>query len=157
YATATGLMCLADDSGLCVDVLDGAPGVLSARYAGEPCNDLANNRKLVAALTGIALERRTAKFVCSLALATQRTVLALITDQIGGLIIDEPRGSGGFGYDPHFLLPELGKTTAELSMEHKSQLSHRGKATRRMVEWIKSYQKIITSMPYRMIDSTERA
>jgi len=145
YAAATGLLCLADDSGLCVDVLGGAPGVLSARYAGEPCDDAANNQKLVAALAGIALERRTARFVCSMALASPQAVLTVVTDEVRGLIVDEPRGTNGFGYDPHFFLPELGKTTAELSMQHKSQLSHRGKATRQMTEWMKMHQNILNS------------
>jgi XTP/dITP diphosphohydrolase len=136
YAAATGLVSLADDSGLCVDALNGAPGVLSARYAGEPCDDAANNRKLIAALAGVAPQQRTARFVCCLALAAPQTVLALVTDEVAGVMVDEARGTNGFGYDPHFFLPELGKTTAELSMDHKSQLSHRGKAVRHMIKWI---------------------
>ncbi|MCB9852117.1 MAG: non-canonical purine NTP pyrophosphatase [Phycisphaerales bacterium] len=136
YSRASGLVTLADDSGLEVDALGGAPGVYSARYAeveGEPPRaerDLANNRKLIAALAGVQASARTARFRCVLTLADGDRVLAQASGAIEGQIIDEPRGEGGFGYDPHFLVPELGKTTAELPAEHKNRISHRGVALR---------------------------
>ncbi len=130
YAEKTGLWALADDSGLVVDPLGGGPGVYSARYAGEPCDDLANNAKMVRELQGVPLEERTARFRCAIALADPQRVLAEAEGKIEGLIIDEPRGSNGFGYDPHFLVPSLGKTTAELDPEHKNSISHRGNALR---------------------------
>ena len=133
YAAATGLATLADDSGLEVDCLGGAPGVLSARYAGEPHNDAANNRKLVAALEGIPREQRTARFCCAMVLARPNEVLAETQGAVEGVIIDEPRGTNGFGYDPHFLIPSLGKTMAELPAHQKNALSHRGQALRAML------------------------
>ncbi|MFQ5806259.1 MAG: XTP/dITP diphosphatase [Phycisphaerae bacterium] len=133
YAAATGLPTLADDSGLEVDCLGGAPGVHSARYAGAPRDDAANNRKLVAALAGVPLEQRTARFRCAMAFARPGTALAQTQGIVEGLIIDEPRGDNGFGYDPHFLLPELDKTMAELPPKEKNALSHRGQALRAML------------------------
>jgi XTP/dITP diphosphohydrolase len=142
----TGLWTLADDSGLEVDALDGAPGVLSARYAGlaagvsggrNPARaekDLANNRKLIAALAGVPAERRTARFRCCLALADGERILLTAEGGVEGRIIDAPRGSGGFGYDPHFLIPELGRTMAELGMQEKNRISHRGRALRQLRE-----------------------
>ena len=137
YARACGLPALADDSGLCVDALNGAPGVLSARYAGEPCDDAANNRRLLRELRNVPPERRGARFVCALALATPSANLALMVDSVEGQIIDAPRGANGFGYDPLFYLPHLNCTTAELNLSQKALLSHRGKAVRRMVDWLK--------------------
>ncbi len=137
YASAFGLPALADDSGLCVDALNGAPGVLSARYAGEPCNDLANNRRLLLELQNVPPERRGARFVCAVALATPQANLALMADSVEGRIMDEPRGTNGFGYDPLFYLPHLNRTTAELTLVEKAALSHRGKAVRLMIDWIK--------------------
>ena len=133
YAQATGLYTLADDSGLEVDCLGGEPGVHSARYAGTPRDDTANNRKLVAALAGVPLERRTARFRCALALARSDELLIETEGVVAGLIIDEPRGDNGFGYDPHFLIPALGRTTAELPPAEKNALSHRGQALRDML------------------------
>lgn len=133
YAAATGLPTLADDSGLEVDRLGGAPGVRSARFAGAPRDDAANNRKLVAALAGIPLERRTARFRCVLALAGSEGILAETQGMVAGLILDEPRGSNGFGYDPHFLIPSLGRTMAELPSNEKNAISHRGQALRAML------------------------
>jgi len=136
YSRKTGLWTLSDDSGLEVDALGGAPGVVSARYAGvsspgqREVADQANNRKLVMALTGIPPEQRTARFRCCLALAEGDAILAQSEGVIEGIILDNPRGLGGFGYDPHFLVPRLGKTTAELSLEEKNRLSHRGQALR---------------------------
>jgi XTP/dITP diphosphohydrolase len=142
YAQATGQTTLADDSGLEVDALGGAPGVRSARYAGQPCDDRANNRKLVQELAGVAPEKRAARFRCVMALAdADGNILATTQGAIEGLIIDEARGQGGFGYDPHFLVPRLGKTTAELSQEEKNKISHRGQATRAMREAIRKLRK----------------
>ncbi len=137
YARAFGLIALADDSGLCVDALNGAPGVLSARYAGEPCNDAANNRRLLMELKHVPPEQRSARFVCAVALAAPSANLALMVDSVEGQIIDEPRGANGFGYDPLFYLPHLNRTTAELTLVEKAALSHRGKAVRLMIDWMK--------------------
>jgi XTP/dITP diphosphohydrolase len=128
YAGLSGLWTLADDSGLEVDALGGAPGVHSARYAGEPKSDARNNAKLVAGLTGVPDERRTARFRCVVALAEPGRVLATASGTIEGRIIDSPRGRNGFGYDPHFLIPDLGKTAAELPAAEKNRISHRGRA-----------------------------
>lgn len=133
YAQGAGHLAIAEDSGLEVDPLGGAPGVISARYAGEPCDDRANNRKLVNELAGIPTADRTARFRSVMALAdADGKIIATTSGVIEGLIIDQSRGQGGFGYDPHFLVPELGKTTAELSAAEKNKISHRGQATRAM-------------------------
>ncbi|HSS69096.1 MAG TPA: RdgB/HAM1 family non-canonical purine NTP pyrophosphatase [Casimicrobiaceae bacterium] len=127
------LPALADDSGICVTALCGAPGVQSARYAGEPKSDARNNAKLVAELAGVA-DRR-AHYYCMLALvrhaADPEPVLA--DGRWDGTIIDAPRGSGGFGYDPHFLDASTGLTGAELPPQTKNELSHRGKAMRALI------------------------
>jgi XTP/dITP diphosphohydrolase len=138
YAEATGLPTLADDSGLEVDCLGGAPGVRSARFAGRSHDDAANNHKLVAALDEIPLERRTARFRCAMVLARPGQVLAETHGAVEGRFIDEPRGANGFGYDPHFLVPSLGKTMAELPAQEKNALSHRGQALRAMLPKIES-------------------
>lgn len=137
YARAFGVPALADDSGLCVDALNGAPGVLSARYAGEPCNDSANNHHLLRELRNVPPEKRSARFVCAVALATPSANLALMVESLEGQIIDSPRGANGFGYDPLFFLPHLNCTTAELTLPQKALLSHRGKAVRQMIDWLK--------------------
>jgi XTP/dITP diphosphohydrolase len=133
----TGLPSLADDSGICVNALNGNPGVLSARYAGEPKSDERNNRKLVEVLR--EQPDRRAHYYCVIVLmrhpADPQPIIADASWQ--GEIILSPRGEGGFGYDPYFFLPELGKTSAELPMEQKNQISHRGKALARLVESIK--------------------
>jgi XTP/dITP diphosphohydrolase len=129
----TGLPALADDSGLEVDALGGAPGVHSARYARHG-DDAANNAKLVAAMAGIPAEKRTARFRATLALADVAGPLGaevLLADGVcEGVLLDAPRGTGGFGYDPLFLFPELGQTFAELGVGTKGDLSHRAKAMR---------------------------
>ena len=128
------LPALADDSGVCVRALGGAPGVLSARYAGEPKSDARNNAKLIAALAEVA-DRR-AHYACVLALLRHADdPEPIITEGTWhGTIIDAPRGSGGFGYDPHFLDAKTGLTGAELPLEKKNELSHRGKAMRALIE-----------------------
>lgn len=130
---AAGLPALADDSGICVAALNGEPGVRSARYAGDPKSDARNNEKLIAELAGQA-DRR-AHYYCVIALVRHPDdPEPLIAEgRWRGEVIDTPRGSGGFGYDPYFLLPELGKTAAELGAVHKNEISHRGQALRRLI------------------------
>ncbi len=134
----TGLPALADDSGICVDALNGAPGVYSARYAGEPKSDSRNNEKLIAALQGVA-DRR-AHYYCVMVFVryADDPQPILCEGEWHGEIIDTPRGDGGFGYDPYFLLPQFGKTGAELSAEAKNGISHRGIALRALVERLKA-------------------
>ncbi len=139
YNYATGLPALADDSGLEVDVLGGEPGVHSAYYAGQPRDDAANNMKLVAALRGVAREKRSARFRCVLVLADRGKILLQSEGMIEGEIIDVARGSNGFGYDPHFLIPHLGRTTAELQPQEKNAISHRGQAVRAMLPKIAAW------------------
>jgi XTP/dITP diphosphohydrolase len=128
YAGLANCWTLADDSGLVVDALDGRPGVHSSRYAGPACDSAANNKKLVAELATVPLQERTARFYCAVTLARPNEVLATASGVVEGLIVDDPRGSNGFGYDPHFLVPEYGITTAEMSPEQKNRISHRGRA-----------------------------
>jgi XTP/dITP diphosphohydrolase len=128
-ARALGRWVLADDSGLTVDALNGAPGVLSARYASEPCDDAANNRKLLEALAATPDDRRGAAFRCALALADPSGQIRLEAEgACRGRIIREPRGTAGFGYDPLFLILEYHRTFGELSPLVKHQLSHRSRA-----------------------------
>jgi XTP/dITP diphosphohydrolase len=136
--TLTGLPALADDSGLCVHALGGAPGVHSARYAGEPKSDRRNNEKLVADLAGKA-DRR-AHYVCVLAFVRYaRDPQPLIAEgEWHGEIVDSPRGEGGFGYDPYFFLPELGLTAAQLDAAEKNRRSHRGRALALLVDRLKT-------------------
>jgi XTP/dITP diphosphohydrolase len=133
-ARLTGLPALADDSGICATALQGAPGVFSARYAGEPKSDTRNNEKLVADLA--AQTDKSAHYYCVLVFVRHADdPQPLIAEgRWHGEIISTPRGQGGFGYDPYFWLPALGKTAAELSAEEKNSLSHRGQALRILVE-----------------------
>lgn len=156
YARETGMHCIADDSGLEVDALGGKPGVISARYAGvtglREVVDPENNRRLLRELGDLPTSQRAARFVCTMALCApdREEPLALVRGTVEGRIIGpgdtgfdvqhpesnyRGRGSNGFGYDPLFLLPSLGRTTAELSPEHKNAISHRGDASRKM--WAK--------------------
>lgn len=130
----SGLPALADDSGICVPALGGAPGVYSARYAGEPKSDAANNEKLVRELAAHA--DKSAYYYCVLVFVRHADdPQPVIADgRWNGEVIAEPRGQGGFGYDPHFLLPDLGKTAAELPADEKNRLSHRGQALRVLIE-----------------------
>lgn len=125
---------LADDSGICVSALGGAPGVNSARYAGEPKSDERNNLKLIESLKNQA-DRR-AYYYCVIVLVRHADdpQPIIVDGSWYGEIIDQPRGSGGFGYDPYFYLPEFGKTSAELTAEQKNQISHRGQALAKLVE-----------------------
>lgn len=124
---------LADDSGLVVPALGGAPGVNSARYAGANASDSDRVRKLLAELQRTGARDRSARFVCVLALAQQGRLLAVFSDLVNGVLLDAPRGAGGFGYDPIFLYSPLGKTFAEIPREEKNAISHRGKAFRRLL------------------------
>ena len=119
---------LADDSGLMVDYLKGEPGIYSARYAGEHGNDIKNNEKLLKNLSGVDKENRGAKFVCQLALFTDRGEYFKVTGDVKGYIIEELHGEGGFGYDPLFFYEPLNKTFAQLTSEEKNEISHRGVA-----------------------------
>jgi XTP/dITP diphosphohydrolase len=132
--TQTGCDALADDSGLEVDALGGAPGVRSARFAGVGCGDEANNARLLAALAAVPPARRGARYRCVLVLLrADDPRRPLVTEGIWeGMIVDQPRGGGGFGYDPYFFLPEIGCTAAELPPEEKNRRSHRGLAMRRL-------------------------
>jgi XTP/dITP diphosphohydrolase len=132
-STHCGLPALADDSGICVDALGGAPGVLSARYAGEPKSDARNNAALVSALQGVA-DRR-AHYYCVLVLVRHsRDPQPIVAEGIWhGTVVDTPRGSGGFGYDPHFEDRDSGLTGAELPLARKNALSHRGQALRALI------------------------
>ncbi len=132
-ARATGHWALADDSGLAVDALGGAPGVKSARYAGTHGDDEANNRRVLAELAEAPDDRRGAAFVCALALSDpQGTIVAEVQAECRGRLIREARGVGGFGYDPLFLIPEYHRTFAELGPLVKHQLSHRARAFARL-------------------------
>lgn len=132
-SAATGLPALADDSGICVHALGGAPGVYSARYAGEPKSDQRNNEKLIEELVGQA--DRSAHYVCVLVFVRRPDdPQPLIAEgEWHGEIVDSPRGEGGFGYDPYFLLADEGVTAAELPAEEKNSRSHRGKALTKLV------------------------
>ncbi len=136
YSRLVEGLVFADDSGLEVAALDGAPGVRSARYVGPRAGDAANNRKLLEALAGVPPEQRAARFVCVLALARQGKVLETFEGAAQGLVLEARRGSGGFGYDPLFLFPALGLSFAELSPEQKLAHSHRGAAFRKMAAWL---------------------
>jgi len=131
YSRLSGLVTLADDSGLEVDALGGGPGIISARFAGEEASDKDRIEHLLARLKDVSWERRTARFKCVIAIATPSGKTELCYGVCQGLIAFEPKGENGFGYDPVFYLPEFGKTIAELPLETKNQVSHRGKAARK--------------------------
>ncbi|MDK8465565.1 RdgB/HAM1 family non-canonical purine NTP pyrophosphatase [Marinobacter sp. SS13-12] len=135
-ARVTGLPALADDSGLAVDALGGQPGVRSARYAGESASDDDNVRALLSALEGIPEEQRTAQFHCVLVYLRHADdpTPVICHGRWPGKILDQPRGEGGFGYDPVFLVPETGTSAAELSREDKGRISHRGRALAQLLE-----------------------
>ena len=129
-AAITGMAAIGDDSGLEVDALGGAPGIYSARYAGPAADDAANNAKLMAELGRRPLAVRTARYRCALAFVRGPADPAPLTAVAAwvGLLLDAPRGAAGFGYDPYFWLPDLGRTAAELDITEKNRLSHRGRA-----------------------------
>lgn len=142
YARHCHKLVFADDSGLVVPALDGAPGVLSARYAGPEANDTQKMAKLLGALHGKRGAERSAYFVCAIALAMGGRVHAVITARADGDIAEEQCGSRGFGYDPVFYYPPLKKTFAELSAEEKNLHSHRGKAFRRLIATMLETQRV---------------
>ena len=132
-AAATGLPAVADDSGLCVDALGGAPGVYSARYGGENATDAIKTAKLRAALRPVPPETRTARFLCAMAATTPDGRWAETQAAWEGSVVLAPQGDGGFGYDPLFLDPSLGRTAAQLTPEEKNARSHRGQALARLI------------------------
>ena len=135
YSAHAPGMLFADDSGLEVDALGGAPGVISARFAGPAATDEANNRLLLEKLRAAA--DRTARFVCVVALAEKGRLLGTFRGAVEGRIIGQPRGSNGFGYDPLFFYPPFGCTFGEVEPERKFTVSHRGQALRAMLEWLR--------------------
>lgn len=143
YSAFTKELLFADDSGICVDALGGAPGVLSARFAGPEASDQANNEKLLSELSRVgaglkpAPASRAAHYVCVIALAQGDRILTTVEGRADGIILETPRGSGGFGYDPYFLYPPLEKTLAELSAEEKFAVSHRGEAFRKLLDFLR--------------------
>lgn len=139
YAKATGLLTLADDSGLVVDALDGQPGVLSARFAADECPsadrkelDKANYQKVLKLLHNVPEPQRTARFMCCLCLANPKEILMEADGTVEGVINHAPAGNNGFGYDPVFYIPALGKTAAQLENHEKNEISHRGNALRKL-------------------------
>lgn len=140
-ADFSGYLTLADDSGLEVDILGGAPGILSARYSGEDADDVRNNEKLLHALSGLRQEKRRARFVCVLALcspSSSGTGEWLFRGECEGWIAFEPKGESGFGYDPIFFYPPFGKTFAEVDRGTKGSVSHRGKALKKLAQALSS-------------------
>ena len=135
-AQATGLPALADDSGLVVDALGGRPGIFSARFAGSDADDTANNRKLLTDMTGIPSSERTAAFHCVLAFCLPNGDCKTFDGRLPGIILEESQGEEGFGYDPLFLVPEYGQTLAQLSLEIKNKISHRGRALRKFKRYL---------------------
>lgn len=131
YAQASGMIALADDSGLEIDALGGAPGVYSARFAGSETSYEERFRLILERLRGLSVEQRTARFRCAIAIAEPAGYCRVVEGVIEGVIADSPRGDHGFGYDPIFLVPELGKTTAEVAPEQKNHISHRGRAAQK--------------------------
>ena len=139
YAHASGMLSLADDSGLEIDALDGAPGVYSARFLGPDASYEERFRVILEQLRGLPMEQRTARFRCVITVAEPGGDHRSVEGTIEGLIAEAPRGENGFGYDPIFLVPALGKTTAELAPEEKNQISHRGKAAHLALELLKNW------------------
>lgn len=135
YEKITSLPCLADDSGLEVKILKGAPGVFSARYAGENATDDQNNKKLIEELKDVPYEKRDGKYCCVLAYAEQGNIAATFEGTCDGKILLSPHGEGGFGYDPYFYIEDLEKTAADITIEEKQKISHRGQAFALWKKW----------------------
>ena len=137
-SSASGLPALADDSGICAHAVENRPGVYSARYAGEPSNDAANNQKLISELSNQS--DRSAHYVCALVFVNSANDPnpLIVETTWHGVIIDQAKGGNGFGYDPHFFLPELGKTAAELDPTQKNLISHRGQALRELISQLQA-------------------
>lgn len=132
---------LAEDSGLEIEHLQGAPGILSARFSGPQATDEKNNQKVLELLKGVPIGQRKARFVSHLALARRGEIIQEIEEHVKGLIAFEKRGRHGFGYDPLFMFPPLGKTFAELHPEEKNKVSHRGRALKKLKEFLLQYLK----------------
>jgi XTP/dITP diphosphohydrolase len=145
YSRFTAEIVLADDSGLVVPALGGAPGVHSARYAGPNATGADCVRKLLRAMEGKTGDERRARFVCVTAIARQGRVLAVVSDLAEGVIANEPRGTGGFGYDPVFAFPDTGRTYAEASSDEKNRFSHRGRAFCKMRELLSATNSVTLS------------
>ncbi len=137
-ASGNRIAAIADDSGLAVDALDGAPGVYSARYAGGHGDDAANNALLLMNLADVPVSERTARFVCCIACVFPDGTEITVRGETEGLIIDDARGNGGFGYDPYFYYEPYGKTFSELTADEKNAISHRGKAIAKLAEKLKT-------------------
>jgi non-canonical purine NTP pyrophosphatase (RdgB/HAM1 family) len=138
YATRSGLMTVADDSGISVDALDGKPGLHSSRFGGEGASDEDRNRLLLAKLAGLPAERRGARFTSSVALARGSEIVFQATESVEGRIALGPSGPNGFGYDPIFFYPPYGRTFGEVAREEKDRVSHRGKAFAKLREFLAS-------------------
>ena len=138
YSQFTDELLIADDSGLVVPSLGGAPGIHSARYAGPNASDEDRVRKLLEEMGEKSGDERRARFVCVLTLAQQGRALAVFSDSVEGVIAAEPRGGGGFGYDPIFYFPKLVRTYAEITREEKNEYSHRGRAFRKLLQFLAS-------------------
>jgi XTP/dITP diphosphohydrolase len=141
YARASGLLTVADDSGLSVDALDGGPGLYSSRFGGEGASDLERNRLLLEMLRGVPRERRGARFTSALAVAKDAAVLFQAQESVVGEIAEEMRGARGFGYDPLFFYPPFGKTFGEMPRDEKDRVSHRGKAFARLRQFLAGWRE----------------
>jgi XTP/dITP diphosphohydrolase len=141
FQIAEGAMVLSDDSGIAVEALDGAPGVYSARFAGEHGNDRKNNEKLLSLLEGKTFEERKAKFVSAIVMIIDENKAIKVEGEIHGYITESLMGSGGFGYDPLFLVPEYNKTFGELSEEEKNEISHRARALQKLEEELQKHRQ----------------
>ena len=139
YASASGMIALADDSGLEIDALGGVPGIYSARFAGVGTSYAERFRLLLDQLQGLPMSQRTARFRCAIAIAEPSGYCGTVEGTLEGQIADAPRGDYGFGYDPIFLIPEAGKTTAELLPEEKNRISHRGRAAQLAAALLKNW------------------
>lgn len=137
-AKKLGKITIADDSGLVVDALDGRPGIFSARYAGEDKDDEANIDKVLEEMATVPEDKRTARYYCALALAFPGGKTVVVNGTCEGIILRERRGTNGFGYDPIFYIPNLGKTMAEITLEEKNQISHRAEAMKKLEELLPS-------------------
>ena len=138
HGLAENCYVMADDSGLCIDALDGAPGIYSARFCGEDSTYPEKFAKIFDMLRDIPEEKRTAKFVCSIAVVRPDGTDFTVRGEVCGILHEKPAGDGGFGYDPIFYVPEFGMTTAQMTKEQKNSISHRGKALRAMAEKLKA-------------------
>lgn len=141
YAKETGYACLADDSGLEIDILEGAPGIYSARFAGFHADDEANNQKMITELAKKGVTSSVAHYVCALTFVDIDGSTLSCEGRCSGLIRNFAKGSGGFGYDPYFYLPKLDKTMAEITLEEKNAISHRGLALKNMENKLRGYLK----------------